>query len=194
MKKGTKITLGVIGVLIIGGIAANNNDKNAEKNEKTISVSENNITTQAVENVTTKLQTTVEEKTTQTEKTTAIEETTEKKTEPPTKKPTELPTEPPQPKETLSQKNAVSAAKNYIDIMAFSYTGLIKQLEFEKYPHEDAVYGADNCGADWFEEAAEAAKSYMDIMPMSRDELKNQLEFEGFTPEQAEHGVQTVGY
>ena len=64
----------------------------------------------------------------------------------------------------------------------------------EKYPHEDAVYGADNCGADWCAEAAEAAKSYIDLMPMSRDELIEQLKFEGYTPEQAEYGAQSVGY
>ena len=79
-------------------------------------------------------------------------------------------------------------------MMGFSYTGLIQQLEFEGYPHEDAVYGADNCNADWFAEAAESAQNYINLMPMSKEELINQLEFEGFTSEQAEHGAQAVGY
>lgn len=51
--------------------------------------------------------------------------------------------------ESFGEKNAKKKAKDYVDLMAFSYNGLIKQLEFENFTHEEAVYGADNCGADW---------------------------------------------
>lgn len=97
------------------------------------------------------------------------------------------------PTVTTSQKNALRSAKQYLDVMPFSYTGLIKQLEYEKYSHEDAVYAADNCGADWNEQAAKAAKDYLDVMSFSRQGLIDQLEYEGYTHEQAVFGVNSVG-
>lgn len=95
---------------------------------------------------------------------------------------------------TLGMENALSAAKDYLNVMSFSYSGLIEQLEYEKYSHEEAVYGADNCGADWNEQAAKSAQGYIDTMSFSRQELIDQLVYEGFTQEQAEYGVQAVGY
>jgi hypothetical protein len=95
---------------------------------------------------------------------------------------------------TLGEKNAAKSASNYLDIMPFSYSGLVKQLEFEGYTQEEAVYGVDKCDADWNEQAAKSASNYLDIMPFSRTELISQLEFEGFTRQQAEYGVQAVGY
>lgn len=105
-------------------------------------------------------------------------------------------TTPEEPKETLTmgQKNALSAAKDYLSSMAFSYSGLIEQLEYEGYSTEDATYAADKCGADWNEQAAKCAKNYMDSMSFSRDSLKEQLTYEGFTAEQAEYGVTAAGY
>lgn len=94
---------------------------------------------------------------------------------------------------TIGQKNALRSAKNYLDVMAFSYSGLIKQLEFEKYSHSDAVYAADNCGANWNEQAVKSAKNYLDVMSFSRDGLIDQLKFEGFTHEQAVYGVEQNG-
>ena len=69
-----------------------------------------------------------------------------------------------------------------------------KQLEFEKFSNGEAIYGVDNCGANWNEQAAKKAKSYLDIMSYSRDGLIKQLEFEGITHSQAEYGVSAVGY
>ena len=77
--------------------------------------------------------------------------------------------------------------------MAFSHDGLIAQLEFEKFSNEDAIYGADNCGANWNEQAAKKAKAYLDTMAFSRDGLIVQLEFDKFTNEQAVYGVDKVG-
>lgn len=95
---------------------------------------------------------------------------------------------------TMGQKNALKQADNYLNVLAFSYTGLIKQLEFDGYSTEDATYAADNCGADWNEQAAKQAKSYLDVMSFSRQGLIDQLEYDGFTQEQAEYGVSAVGY
>lgn len=95
---------------------------------------------------------------------------------------------------SLGMKNALSKAKDYLDTMPFSYERLVEQLEFEGYTNEEAVYGADNCGADWNEQAAEKAQDYLDTMSFSRQSLIDQLIFEGFTEEQAEYGVTAVGY
>ena len=95
---------------------------------------------------------------------------------------------------TLGEKNALESAKDYLDYSAFSYQGLIEQLEFEGYSNSESVYAADHCGADWNNEAARMAQEYIDFMSFSRQELVEQLEFEGFTSEQAEYGVKAVGY
>lgn len=95
---------------------------------------------------------------------------------------------------TMGQRNAVGSAKNYIEIMGFSYSGLIEQLEYEGYSSEEAKYGAENCGADWNVECAEAAANYLDIMSFSREELRGQLEYEGYTSSQIEYALSAVGY
>ena len=94
---------------------------------------------------------------------------------------------------SAGKSNALEKAKSYLSHMAFSYTGLIDQLEFEGYSHEEAVYGADNCGADWYEQAAKKAESYLSHSSFSRSELISQLEFEGFTNAQAVYGVTQAG-
>lgn len=78
--------------------------------------------------------------------------------------------------------------------MQVLYSSLVEQLEYEGYPHDDAVYAVDNCGADWNEQAALKAQSYLSYSPFSRQELIDQLIFEGFTTAQAEYGVSQVGY
>lgn len=113
----------------------------------------------------------------------------------PTEAPQQAPAEdPPADNAPLSQKNALRAAKNYLSIMPFSHQGLVEQLEYEGFSHEDATYAADNCGADWNEQAAKKAESYLEIMPFSRDGLIEQLVYEGFTQEQAESGAKSAGY
>ena len=95
--------------------------------------------------------------------------------------------------ETISQKNAVKKAKSYLGYSAFSRDGLVTQLEFEQFSHTDAVYGADNSGANWNEQAAKKAKSYMEYSAFSRGSLIEQLMHEKFTQQQAEYGVNAVG-
>lgn len=95
---------------------------------------------------------------------------------------------------TIGEKNALAKAKDYLDIMPFSYTGLVEQLEYEGYTHSEAVYGADNCGADWNKQAEKHAAKYLELMPFSRQELIEQLEYEGYTHSQAVHGAEANGY
>ena len=78
--------------------------------------------------------------------------------------------------------------------MAFSYTGLIEQLEYEGFSHQEAVYGADHCGANWKEQAVKKAKEYLKYSSFSKDGLIEQLEYEGFTYDQVVYGVAQNGY
>lgn len=110
--------------------------------------------------------------------------------------PVEEPTEPETtlPTVSLEYRNALSTAHDYLKVLSFSYTGLISQLEYEGYSPEACTYAADNCHADWNEQAAKKAQSYLDAMSFSRQGLIDQLLYEGFTAEQAEYGVTAVGY
>ncbi|MCI8390095.1 MAG: hypothetical protein HFI35_05255 [Roseburia sp.] len=95
---------------------------------------------------------------------------------------------------TTGERNALSRAKDYLSVMPFSRESLIGQLEYEKYSHEEAVYAADHCGADWNEQAVKKAKAYLDIGSFSRQGLIDQLEYEGFTHDQAVYGAEQNGY
>ena len=90
---------------------------------------------------------------------------------------------------TSGERNALETAKDYLSFMSFSYNGLIEQLKYEGYSNSEAVYGADNCGADWNPQAVKKAKEYLSFMNMSKSELVEQLEYEGFTHEQAVYGA-----
>lgn len=94
---------------------------------------------------------------------------------------------------TLSQQNALRSAGSYLDFTAFSRTGLIKQLVFEKFSTPDATWAVDRVTVDWNEQAAKSAKSYLEYTSFSRASLRDQLIFEGFTAAQAEYGVSQTG-
>lgn len=95
---------------------------------------------------------------------------------------------------TVGMRNALAKAKSYLSIMSFSYKGLYEQLLYEKFTEEEARYGVDFCGADWYEQAAKKAASYLSIMSFSRQRLIEQLEYEGFTYDQAVYGVTQNGF
>ena len=99
-----------------------------------------------------------------------------------------------EPEMSVGQRNALRSAESYLAFTAFSHQGLVDQLEFEGYTTEEATFAADNCGADWNEQAALCAQNYLDVMSFSRQGLLDQLLFEGFTQEQAEYGVAAAGY
>lgn len=95
---------------------------------------------------------------------------------------------------TLGELNALESAKSYLSFKTFSYDGLVKQLEYEKYSHAEATYAADYCGADWKEQAVKCAASYLSFTSFSREQLITQLEYEGFTHDQAIYGATQNGY
>lgn len=103
------------------------------------------------------------------------------------------PAAPAAPAETVSQQNAVKKAASYLQLTAFSRSGLIKQLGFDGFSTADATYGVDKSNTDWNEQAAKKAKDYLALTSFSRASLIKQLTFDGFTSQQAEYGAQKTG-
>ena len=105
---------------------------------------------------------------------------------------------------SMSQKNAVKAAEDYLRLTSFSRKGLVDQLSSEyadKYSKEDAEFAVsyleDHGMVDWNEQAAKAAREYLALTTFSREGLIDQLTSEygsQFTREQAEYAVDQVGY
>ena len=91
---------------------------------------------------------------------------------------------------TAGERNALETAKNYLSLMAFSYSSLVSQLEYEGYTTAEAEYAADHCGADWNQQAVKKANEYLNYMSFSKSGLIDQLEYEGFTHSQAVYGVE----
>lgn len=96
-------------------------------------------------------------------------------------------------KATTGERNALSSAESYLAYSAFSYQGLIHQLEFEGFSTAEATYAADNCGADWMKQALKSAKDYLAYTAFSYNGLVKQLEFEGFTHEEAKYAADNCG-
>ncbi len=93
----------------------------------------------------------------------------------------------------LSQKEALNSAKGYLDLSAFSHDGLVEQLEYEKFDHEEAIFAADNCGTDWYEQALKSATNYLSTSAFSYDGLIDQLEYEAFDHEEAVYAADNCG-
>lgn len=94
---------------------------------------------------------------------------------------------------TAGQKNALSKALDYLDYSPFSYSGLIKQLEYEGFSTEEATYATDNCGADWKKQASEKALDYLSYSAFSYNGLIKQLEYEGFSSDEASFAADSCG-
>ena len=62
---------------------------------------------------------------------------------------------------TAEDHRAKERAIRYVTNSAFSFDGLIHQLEYNQYSYVDAVYVADNCGANWDEQVLKKAQSYL---------------------------------
>jgi len=92
------------------------------------------------------------------------------------------------------EENALRAARRYLQVSAFSESGLAQQLTFEGFSQSEANYGVSHSGADWNEQAARAAEQYLNVQSFSRSGLIEQLQFEGFTRSQAEYGARAAGY
>lgn len=176
-----KLTVGLLLLAGLGTACASESDSGAPT---TTRADEDPTTTTEATTTTTEATTTTAEPTTTTSTSTTTTSTTT------TAPPTTTTTAPPEDPELT---NARRSAQSYLDLMGFSRTGLIEQLEFEGYPTDVATAAVDSLDVDWFAEAAESAQSYVDMMGFSRSGLVEQLMFEGFTAEEAEHGATAVG-
>jgi Predicted membrane protein len=94
---------------------------------------------------------------------------------------------------TVSQQQAIATARSYLNVLPFSRSGLIDQLEYEGFSTADATYAVDQLGVDWKEQAVRMARNYLDIQPFSRSGLIHQLEYEGFSTADATYGVDQLG-
>ena len=94
---------------------------------------------------------------------------------------------------SLSRANALASARQYIESMPFSRSGLIKQLKYEGYSRKDSTYAVDHLHANWKTQAKLSALQYLDSMPFSRSGLIAQLQYEGFSYSQAAYGVRKAG-
>lgn len=95
--------------------------------------------------------------------------------------------------QTDMQKAALNSAIEYSKYSAMSYNSIVSQLESDGQSHEDAVYAADNCGADWNEIAVRATVRYIDSEPSSRTRMIDILIADGFTEEQANFAADNSG-
>lgn len=105
-------------------------------------------------------------------------------------------TKPAEPQATVSQKNAIASAEDYLSLQAFSRAVLIKQLSGERCSKADAVYAVNHIDVNWNEQAAKAAKDHLANQPFSRAGLIQQLESrygDGYTHAQAVYGVNKTG-
>lgn len=91
------------------------------------------------------------------------------------------------------EQNALRAAHNYLNVQAFSYKGLIKQLKYEGYTDTEATYAADNCGADWNKQAARAATMYLNVQAFSHKGLVKQLKYEGYSDSESTYAADNCG-
>ena len=94
-------------------------------------------------------------------------------------------------------EQAVASAESFLNVIAFSEKGLIRQLESDitGFTHDQAVYALSvvGPGVDWNEQAVKKAESYLNIKAFSRKDLIRQLENgELFTHEQAVYGADHV--
>ncbi len=93
----------------------------------------------------------------------------------------------------IGTAGALAKAESYLNSSAFSYTGLVDQLEYSGFSPYESTYAADNCGADWNAQALKKAKSYLSSSAFSYTGLLEQLEYSGFTSSQAKYGVDLCG-
>lgn len=96
--------------------------------------------------------------------------------------------------QTISQGQALEKAGEYLDFMPHSKSGLIEQLEYDKFSNADSNYAANNIDVNWNEQAAKRAKGYLKISPYSKQDLIDQLEYDGFSKEETLFGVTEAGF
>lgn len=100
---------------------------------------------------------------------------------------------------TVSQRNALRTAQNYIEMKGFSKKGLIVQLSSdygEKFSKADATWAVAHLDVDWNKQAVRAGQAYLDMKGFSRAGLIDQLSSaygDQFTKAQATYAADKLG-
>lgn len=94
----------------------------------------------------------------------------------------------------MNKDAALEEAEECLRYGAYSYEGLIEELnEYRGFAEDAAVYAADNCGADWNEQAVQYADRMLDYGYYSYDGVVKLLKQNDFTEEQAVYGADNCG-
>src|SRR3954453_5663911 len=82
------------------------------------------------------------------------------------------------PASTAGERNALSKARDYLQISAFSKKGLVEQLEYDGFSRSDSRWAVARVGVSWNRQAVKKAKDYLQISAFSRRGLIEQLEYD----------------
>lgn len=93
---------------------------------------------------------------------------------------------------TDMQKYALTKAASYFKSSQYSKKQLIEGLEYESIPHDAAVFAAENCKADWKEQATITAKTILAAGGYTEEELEDSLRYYYFTDEEIEYALKNV--
>ena len=94
----------------------------------------------------------------------------------------------------MNKDAALEEAEECLRYGAYSYEGLIEELnEYRGFAEDTAVFAADNCGADWNEQAVQYADRMLDYGYYSYDGVVKLLKQNDFTEEQAVYGADNCG-
>lgn len=91
-----------------------------------------------------------------------------------------------------NQTNVVQLAKSFLAVEPFSRKNLIATLKQRGYSSVVAIYGADNSGANWNEEALKKAKIYIARDNFTSGNLTNILIKDGFTEDEIKYALQML--
>ena len=95
----------------------------------------------------------------------------------------------------IENENALEQAKELLEDEGYSHSRLIKELEEKSYSNDASTYAADNCGADWNEEAVERGNQFIPFLESkTKSELIEQLQHDGFTYEEALYSATEKGF
>lgn len=88
-----------------------------------------------------------------------------------------------------SDSEIVKKTKLYLDTSAFSYDGLVSQLQYEGYSEKEAKDAIDSISVDWKKQSLKYAEAYLNSSAFSFNGLQEQLMYSGFSEDEAWYGA-----
>lgn len=88
-----------------------------------------------------------------------------------------------------SDSEIIKKTKLYLDTSAFSYDGLVSQLQYEGYSEKEAKDAIDSISVDWKKQSLKYAESYLKSSSFSFNGLQEQLIYSGFSEDEAWYGA-----